>query len=93
MVTTGQPRDPKTGAFLPKAISKAQEVTQTQPPVEETHDKFEAFHQPEVVGIRDTDTDEVIVLHQSSKLTDKVGDAIFKARELTLLDRTAKSVA
>ena len=73
-------------------IKKSEEE---QVPVEreQSQDKFEAFHQPEVVGIRDTDTDEVIILHQASTLADYVGDAVFRARELTLLDKTAKSVA
>jgi len=80
-----QARDSK-GRILSK--EKQEPETETQ-----SHDKFEAFHQPEVVGIRDIETDEVIVLKQATTLTDHVGDAIFKARELTLLDRTAKSVA
>ena len=84
MVIT-QARDSK-GRVLPKEV---QQETQQ----EEHQDKFEAFHQPEVVGIRDTETDEVIILRQATNLTDHVGDAIFKARELTLLDITAKSVA
>ena len=86
-------RDNK-GRILPNKEEEVQPVVaQPQTAQVENKDKFEAFHQPEVVGIRDIDTDEVIILRQASNLTDFVGDAVFKARELTLLDKTAKSVA
>jgi hypothetical protein len=71
----------------------SQRYEEPRDPVKEVSgDKFEAFHQPEVVGIRDKDTDEVIVLFQAQTLVDKVGEAIFKAKELSHLDAIRKSV-
>ena len=55
-----------------------------------TVERFEAFHQPEIIGVRDNETKQVMVLKQKTELVDDLGLAICQAAIMNQADRLDK---
>lgn len=66
-------------AFADKLIKETEEE-KPKPKKKEEKERFETVYMPELLGIRDNKSGEVLWLHESRKLEDKLGETQAKAQ-------------
>jgi len=54
--------------------------------------KWEAFHQPEVLGLRDNESGEVMVLHTASQYAELFGNATLEAHKMNQMHELNKKL-
>lgn len=62
-------------------MTKKEDETEKKKP----KSKWEAFHQPEVLGLRDNESGEVMVLHTASQFAELFGNASLEAHKMNAL--------
>ena len=83
-------------ATLPNPVPVPNPPTRSKPKPEvtpaEAPERFEPFHQPEMIGVRDNESGQVVVLKQKAELIDDLGIAISHAALMNQADRIEKII-